>query len=95
MKLSFEGVRSNALRQLRDVKRAAAAMVDSEDEENDTWAIECCISAYHDCLLGIMSGKVSVDEVKDFLLHGKTTEEIGTIPYCGDVVDFSPASEAA
>ena len=88
MKLSFEGVRANALRQLRDIE-AVAKTADGYDEyEHQIGMIEMCISAYHDCLLGIMTGKVEVKEIRDFLLTYKTEDEIQKMPYCGMVVRF-------
>lgn len=89
MKLSFEGVRSNALRQLRDIEKIAKTAPDYDEYEHQIGMIEMCISAYHDCLLGIMSGKVNVSEIRDFLLGYKTPEEIAALPYCGMVVRFT------
>ena len=94
MKLSFEGVRSNALRQLRDIEKVAKTSRDYDEYEHQIGTIEMCISAYHDCLLGIMTGKVDVEEIKGFLLAYKTPEEIAALPYCGLVVQFKE-SEAA
>ncbi len=94
MKLSFEGSRSNALRQLHDIEEIAKKSAYYDEDEHQIGMIEMCISAYHDCLLGIMTDKVSVEEVKGFLLAYKTPEEIAKIPYCGLVVKFDE-SEAA
>lgn len=94
MKLSFEGVRANALRQLSDLEEVAKSSEDYDEDEHDIWAVRCCISAYHDCLLALMRGDVSTEEIRGFLLAFKTEEEIAKLPYCGEVVSFTK-SEAA
>lgn len=94
MKLSFEGVRGNALRQLRDIEEVAKTSPDYDEYEHQIGMIDMCISAYHDCLLGIMTGKVEVKEIKDFLLGYKTQEEIDALPYCGMVVKFTESEES-
>lgn len=94
MKLSFEGVRANALRQLRDIENVAKTARDYDEYEHQIGMIEVCISAYHDCLLGIMNGKVDVEEIKGFLLAYKTPEEIAALPYCGMVVSFEEREAA-
>lgn len=94
MKLSFEGVRSNALRQLKAIEAVAKTSEDYDEYDHEIGMIECCISAYHDCLLGIMRGDVGVDEVKDFLLAFKTKEEIDAMPFCGNVVSFTKREAA-
>ena len=94
MKLSFEGVRGNALRELRAIENLALRHEDYDEDEHTSWAIKTCISAYHDCLLALMRGDVDVNEIKEFLLAYKTPEEIAAIAYCGEVVMFKK-SEAA
>lgn len=94
MKLSFEGVRANALRQLRDIEKVVKTAPDYDEYEHQIGMIEMCISAYHDCLLGIITGKVDVEEVKGFLLAYKTPEEIAALPYCGLVVNFTESGES-
>ena len=94
MKLSFEGIRANALRQLRDIEQVAKQSPDYDEYEHQIGMIEACISAYHDCLLGLMTGKVDMDEIKNFLLAYKTPEEIAALPYCGQVVQFEERKTA-
>jgi hypothetical protein len=72
MKLSFEGARCNALRQLGNIENIAKTAPDYDEYEHQINMIELCISAYHDCLLGIMKGEVDVEEIKGFLLAYKT-----------------------
>lgn len=95
MKLSFEGCRSNALRQLREIKYVAETSDRYDEDEHGVYAIEMCISAYHDCLLALMKGDVELDEVRDFLLYKKTPEEIAAMPYCGNIVSFKESKTDA
>jgi hypothetical protein len=94
MKLSFEGVRANALRQLRDIEKIAKTVEDYDEYEHQIGMIEMCISAYHDCLLALMRGEVDAEEIKGFLLAYKTPEEIAALPYCGMVVKFTESEKA-
>jgi hypothetical protein len=89
MKLSFEGVRHNALRQFQELINLAHDHENYDEEKHSFWAIECCISSYHDCLLALMKGDADIVDVKDFLLAFKAQEEIKNMPYCGKIVSFS------
>lgn len=89
MYLSFEGIKYNAERQLKDIEALAKRHDEYDEYEHQTGLIMACISAYHDCLLGIMKGEVEVDEIKNFLFHGYDAEKIKKIPYCGSVVKFT------
>ena len=93
MKLSFEGVRSIALRQLADIEAIAKTADDYDEYEHQIGTVKACISAYHDALLGLAKGDVDIDEIKGFMFHGMPQEEIKSMPYCTMVIRFSPVDE--
>ena len=91
MKLSFEGVRGNALRQLRDIEEVAKTSPDYDEYEHQIGMIDMCITLLQ--MDGITDSK-EVKEIKDFLLGYKTQEEIDALPYCGMVVKFTESEES-
>ena len=90
MKLSLTGCKSNAERQLSAIVESC----DLPEDETETGFIEVCISAYHDCLLALLKGDSTLDEMRDFLLYKKTPEEIAETPYCGKILLMDSAGKS-
>lgn len=44
--------------------------------------------AFGDCLLGIINGDCTVEEVKNLFFHGKTDDQIKKIPYTSSFVQI-------
>lgn len=52
----------------------------------DLYLASSAISCLHDALLAVAQGKITPAQVRDFFWHA---EDIGSVPYFGDVLDLS------
>lgn len=87
--MSFPGIMANAsdgVSEFDDIVGECPYDDEYKDVlENSIGNIKTCLSAYHDTILGLLKGDVTLDEARDFWFRGDA-EAISKLAYKGDIL---------